>query len=67
MKLVRQCSGEQVNVGDRVVDFRGTTAVVTGWSEPHKPESTGRVHITEGENSTGSYYPEVFGLEFVEG
>jgi len=71
MKLVRQCSEEQIKVGDRVVDFRGEVAVVTNWREPHKPASTGRVYrrpekAPEGIGSEQSYFPEVYGLQFVK-
>lgn len=62
--LIDTTTGDRIEVGQTVTDFRGETATVTGWSAPHKPSSTGRIHV-EGELS-GSFYPSVFSCAFVE-
>lgn len=46
------------------VDERGTTVLESG-SPPHKPSSSGRVYVKQGE-TRAEYFPHVFGLEWRE-
>lgn len=57
--------GTPVKEGDTVTDFRGDTATVTGWQVPRHEGSTGRVYVREGE-TTGAYFPSVYGLKWQE-
>ena len=60
--------GKPVELGQVVTDFRGDKAIVTGWDEPHKPSSTGRIYVKWDEDQTmsDSYYPSVFEAEWKE-
>ena len=60
--------GKPVELGQIVTDFHGDKAVVTGWEEPYKTSSTGRIHVKWDEDQTmdSSYYPSVFGAEWKE-
>lgn len=68
MKLIREKTGEIVNVGDIAHDFRGKAAIITGWALPKTYGSTGRVYIKEmnDQGFTGEYYPSVYGMKWVE-
>lgn len=57
-----------VVLGQIVTDFRGDKAIVTGWEEPHKPSSSGRIYVKWDEDQTmdNSYYPSVFGAKWEE-
>jgi hypothetical protein len=50
--------------GQEVTTFRGEKLTLTGWREPHKPSSTGRVFVTG--NYVGEFFPSVIGGEFRE-
>ena len=50
--------GQQIEVGETRQDFRGDLDVILGGTPPHKPGSTGRVHVESGRE----YYPSVFNL-----
>ena len=64
MKLVYQ-DGYEVSEGDLVVDFRGDKWLVEGWSEPHKPSSSGRVHVTHFTHEyRHSFFPTVFDMKW---
>lgn len=67
MKLIREKTGEQINTGEVVHDFRGDAAIITGWQEPRHSGSTGRVYVREmnEQGFEGSYYPSVYGLKWV--
>jgi hypothetical protein len=65
-KLVDIESGHEVKIGDQVVDFRGSKAIVTGFQAGHTAESTGRIFVKESGITTNlSFYPSVFGLKIV--
>lgn len=68
MKLIREKTGDIINVGDVVHDFRGKAAIVESWSLPKHEGSTGRVYVKEmGERGiSGEYYPSVFSLKWVD-
>jgi len=57
---------EPVQVGD-VVHLRGNPFTVTGWVEPHKPASTGRVHIRamSERGYFSEYFPSVIGAVWI--
>lgn len=59
-KLVFRDSGQPVNEGMEVRNFRGEWAIVEHAEPPHKPSSTGRVHT-----SLGLHYPSVYNMEWV--
>ena len=55
-------SGERVNIGDTVLDFRGKRHTVTGFIAP-KGASTGRVYVASNVSTFGQgFYPSVFGI-----
>lgn len=66
MKLFHKKNDAPVIKGDLVTDFRGEAATVTGWQEPHKEGSSGRIYVHYKGDATGQveYYPHVFGCEF---
>lgn len=68
MKLIKEKTGDIVNVGDVAHDFRGQAAIITGWAMPRHEGSTGRVYIKEMDERgmTGEYYPSVYGMKWVE-
>ena len=64
--LVYENTQTPVAVGD-IVHLRGRPHVVTGWAEPHKPASTGRVHVkTMCERGYfAEYFPNVIGADWI--
>jgi hypothetical protein len=58
MRLVNQ-QGTEVNVGDKLTDFRGDEWVVTGGQPPHHSGSSGRIYV-EREGSQREFFPTVF-------
>lgn len=60
--LMREDGGQAVELDETVVDFRGEDATVQGGRAPHKPGSTGRVYVDEGNMYEGEYFPGVYGL-----
>jgi hypothetical protein len=67
MKLYNKKTNKLVRKGDVVTSFRGDHATVTGWTEPHKAGSSGRMAVEYLSGGGGEYYPSVFGCEFQEG
>jgi hypothetical protein len=78
MKLVYKETGEPVQIGDIVPDFRGDLVQVEFFREPHKPNSEGKVSVIEldenkqpiinsrtGEPSKGEYYVGVIGAKWI--
>ena len=61
--LVDKKTGEPINIGAEVTDFRGETWTVTGWREPAHPGSTGRIYVKRGDSQM-EYFPGVFEAEF---
>jgi hypothetical protein len=64
--LVYSCNNKPVQSGD-VVHIRNTPYVVTGWREPHKPASTGRIYLQamDERRITTEYFPNVIGAEWI--
>lgn len=58
--LVDEKTGETINLPYDTEDFRGDPIKVTGFTEPHKPSSSGRIQTDQGE-----YFPGVAGLKIV--
>ena len=71
MRLVHLDSGEEVTKGEQVLDFRNDPGVVTDWTPPKNPQSTGRVYVRNvdepADHSGHGYYPSVFNMKFVDG
>ena len=63
--LIYTNTDKPVAVGD-VVHLRNQPYIVTGWSEPHSPASTGRIHLQAMDESRAheSYYPNVVKAEW---
>lgn len=59
--LIDEVTQRSVKIADVRKDFRGETGRVHGGRAPHKPSSTGRVHVDGRE-----YYPSVFGLKWIK-
>jgi len=67
MKLVSEKTGKEATKNMQVRTFRGELCKLTGWEEPHKASSTGRIYIREkGATADRAYFPGVCGLRFVE-
>ena len=65
--LIYEKTQTPVAVGD-IVHLRGRPCVVTGWAEPHKPSSTGRVHIQtmcDRGIFSAQYFPVVIGANWI--
>jgi len=62
MRLVYSDTGRDVQEGD-VVGDEGEW-IVTGWREPHKPSSTGRVFVVSDDGFNRQFFPSVFDMEF---
>lgn len=60
-------TGAKAKRGDKLVDFRGNTCILTSWEPPQRSASTGRVYVKPvgGMFETG-YSPSVFNMAFVE-
>ncbi len=61
MRLVKDKTLEPVNVGDVLHTFRGEPVIVTGWREPGRIQSTGRVYLRSMDERgiEGEYFPSV--------
>jgi len=70
MTLIYTATGKPVKVGDKVVS-RGERFIVTGWQEPHKPASTGRVNVKSNPRSRREpsfyqqFFPSVFEMDWI--
>lgn len=64
-RLIDTKTNLPVEIGATLTDFRGETAVLRGATPPHKPSSTGRVYVQEGDCSA-EYFPSVYKLQWVE-
>ena len=63
---------QQVKKGDVLFDTWDEPMAVTGWREPHKPSSTGRIFLQDVDTdpndhfSIREYFPSVVGCKFIE-
>lgn len=68
-RLVNKENGKLIEVGDEVISFRGEKAIVKGWQAPAYEGKSGRVYVKEiledGKEFEMGYYPEVFGLKWI--
>lgn len=64
LKLVHVKTGKEVEVGDKVKDFRGDPAVVTGWTPPRKPASEGHIRVKINGHEM-EYYAGVYDTEWI--
>ena len=64
--LIYEKTQTPVAVGD-IVHLSGRPYVVTGWAEPHKPASTGRVHVKTmcDRGYFAEYFPNVIGADWI--
>lgn len=60
-KLVDEKTNAPVSMGQAIVSFRGEEMKLLGGNPPHKPSSSGKIWVEDGE-----YYPSVFGLKWIE-
>lgn len=58
-------NGKPAVKGQEVTTFRGETGILTGWSEPHKPSSSGKVYVKTSGDWDNMWYPEVINGKFV--
>ncbi len=68
MILINMETEEPLRVGDIVTTFRGERMSLTGWREPHKPGSTGKIYVKgfDDNDYEAMFYPGVIGAKFVE-
>lgn len=76
MKLIYESTGAEVKVGDVAKTFRGEEVVISGFREPHKASSSGRVYVKplNGREpyagappwATQEYFPGVIGARWIE-
>ena len=59
-ELIDEKTGKAVKLPYQTKDFRGDAITVTGFTEPHKPSSSGRIQTNQGE-----YFPGVACLVIV--
>lgn len=68
-KLVH-ADGRIVQKGDEVIDFRGDKAIVVSWVPPKFEGKSGKVYVKEnmknGQSWEMGYYPEVYGLKWID-
>ena len=57
VKLVCLSTGDEKNIGDEVMSFRGDLATITSMNPPHKSSASGYVN---------NFYAGVYNLTFVE-
>lgn len=68
MLLIDKDTAEVLKKGDRVTTFRGEDATLTGWDDPHRVGSVGRVYLrVDGRPCDDSFFPGVINAQFVEG
>jgi len=65
MKLINSNTLREIKIGDSVQTFRGERGILTGFTEPHKPSSTGKVYVNTGGDFDNQWYPSVIGGQFV--
>lgn len=66
-RLIYKATGEEVQKGDVLTDFRGNKAIASYWREP--THGIGKISVKRKPDdlmSYGEYYVSVFGLEWVE-
>lgn len=66
MILRNQLTHEPMTKGEQVQTFDGEEYTLTGWCEPHKPSSTGRVYLTDADGGEHEFFPGVINAHFEE-
>lgn len=62
--LIDSSTGRFVNAGDLRMDKTGQGVQIVGGQPPHKPSSTGRVHVQSANGFVGEFFPSVYGLKW---
>jgi hypothetical protein len=66
-KLIDEKSGKEIKPGDTVTTFRGDPMVMVSFTPPHKPSSSGFVHLRYPHiDSEAEFYPSVIGAVIKE-
>lgn len=66
-KLINEETGVEIKRGDLIKSFRGEDYILTGFKEPHKPSSTGRVYVTPVSGGLArEFFPSVIGAKIIE-
>lgn len=65
MRLVYKETGKEVKVGDVWVKD-GISYTVDSFEKPHKPASSGSVHLSYGQAQYCKYYVNIIGAEWIE-
>ena len=63
-ELIDTSTNKPINIGDRVFTFRGEIVELTGYCEPQRIGSTGRVNVKYADGMTRELFPSVIGCEF---
>lgn len=67
MKLIYKKSGKQVQVGDHVETSKGIEVEVLHFSEPARPNSSGKVRVRSTERGwSQQFFVGVIGAEWIE-
>lgn len=64
-QLVKSSDGSIVNIGDRLLTFRGEMVEVTDFREPRHTGSSGRVYVKFANGQDREFFPNVIDCEIV--
>lgn len=65
--MILQINGKKAERGMKIETTRGEVGTLMGWREPHKPSSSGKVHVQlEGNTYQSEFFPGVISGEFVK-
>lgn len=62
--LIHSDTGRFAKAGDTLLDRTGQSVRIVGGQPPHKPSSTGRVHVQSANGFVGEFFPGVYGLKW---
>lgn len=58
--------GQEVHIGDIVLDFRGEGAILASLTKARMPGKSGKVTVRDGYSESSEYYDKVFNLTVVD-
>ncbi len=66
MKLVSKKTGETINLGDTIEDFRGDKQTIMAFYPPGTPGGglNGKVGVKDEDGHDGTFYASVIGAEY---